>query len=137
MAGYAADPERGDFLIHYACTQAADPLPLYRVVYKFYNRQRRFDLAGAFASRALEAAALRCGLPAHPGQWNRQMLAAIDPDLVSQMLLALKAQAFVALRQGTPEDARLSLDWLAALDPEDGSGASVVSALADSLAETA
>lgn len=35
MAEYAQGPARGDFLIQYACSQAADPLPFYRVIYKF------------------------------------------------------------------------------------------------------
>jgi hypothetical protein len=108
-------------------------LPLLRVVYKFYNRQRRFDLAGTFARRALEAAARQGGLPAEPGAWTREALGAADPDLASQALLALKATAFIALRRGDPASAERPLALLARLDPEDGSGVSVVSALAESL----
>lgn len=37
LADYAADPVQGDILFQIACTQALDPLPLYRTLYKFYN----------------------------------------------------------------------------------------------------
>lgn len=131
MAGYAGDPVRGDFLLEYACSQAADPLPLYRVLYKFYNRQRRFGLAGDYAGRALAMAARRARLAPDPADWRREQLAALDPAVASHVLLALKAVAFIALRRG--DDAIEQVAILNRLDPEDGSGASVVTALAESL----
>lgn len=134
MGGYGGDPRQGDFLIQCVCVQAADPLPLYRVVYKFYNRQRRFDLARDFALRALGEAGRRGGLPADPGHWTVAALGAAGTDVASHALLALKAAAFIALRQGEPEEGERYLALLSALDPEDGSGASVVAALAQSLA---
>jgi hypothetical protein len=133
MAGYRRDPARADFMLNYACSQTADPLPLYRVLYKFYNRQRRFDLARDFAGRALAEAAGQCGLPAEPGSWTSAALADADPLLASQCLLALKALAFIALRRGDEAGSAVHLDLLRRLDPEDGSGVSVVAALADSL----
>lgn len=133
MAAYRRDPARGDFMLNYACTQAADPLPLYRVLYKFYNRQRRFDLAYDFAGRALAEAARQCDLPPTPENWTTPALAAADPLLASQCLLALKALAFVSLRRGDAAGSAVHLDILRRLDPEDGSGASVVVALAESL----
>ena len=135
MAGYRADPVKGDFLLNYACTQAADPLPLYRVITKFYNRQRRFDQSQDFARRALAEAGRQCGLPDDPQTWRREHLPAWNTLPASQALLALKAMAFIALRR---EDRTLATRYLAvltALDAEDGSGASVVSALADSLGD--
>ncbi len=135
MAGYRADPVKGDFLLNYACTQAADPLPLYRVVTKFYNRQRRFEQAQDFARKALAEAGRQCGLPDDPETWRRDHLPAWDTALASHALLSLKAMAFIALRR---EDQALAARYLAvltALDIEDGSGASVVSAMADSLGE--
>lgn len=133
MVEYRRDPARADFMLNYACSQTADPLSLYRVLYKFYNRQRRFDLAHDFAGRALAEAARQSGLPPEPGHWTGSALAAADPLLASQCLLALKALAFVALRRGDEAGSAVHLDHLRRLDPEDGSGASVVAALARSL----
>jgi hypothetical protein len=129
MARYKDDPERGDFLIHCACAQAPDPLPLLRIAYKFYNRRRRFDLAHACATRALRETARQAGLPPEFETWNRAHLAGMDAMLASHALLALKALAFIALRGGDEAAARPYLDRLVLLDPEDGSGVSVVAAL--------
>lgn len=130
MAAYPADPARGDFLLDYACTQAADPLPLYRVLYKFHNRQRQFGHAREFAARALAEAARRADLSGPPSRWTRADLARLDPLLASHLLLSLKALSFIALRNGDAAGAADTLDALRRLDPEDGSGGSVVSALA-------
>lgn len=135
MAGYRADPLKGDFLLNYACTQAADPLPLYRVVTKFYNRQRRFEQAQDFARKALAEAGRQCGLPDDPQTWRCEHLPAWNTLPASQALLALKAMAFIALRLEDQAMAARYLAVLTALDIEDGSGASVVSAMADSLGE--
>ncbi|OYY92683.1 MAG: hypothetical protein B7Y41_14865 [Hydrogenophilales bacterium 28-61-23] len=129
MACYREDPTRSDFLIQCACAQAPDPLPLLRIGYKFYNRQRRFDLARGLAARALAEAARRAGMSGDFESWTRAQWAEIAPPLASDALLALKALAFLALRDGHEIAARPYLDSLLRLDPEDGSGASVVEAL--------
>lgn len=136
MAEYRADdPARGDFLIHFAATQSANPLHLQRIAYKFYNRQRRFDLAHDFARCALLEAGRQAGLPAAFESWTPRHLAQADPSLASHALLALKALAFINLRAGNQAAARPYLDHLARLDPEDGSGASVVAALLASVSD--
>lgn len=137
MAEYREDPTRGDFLIHFACAPAADPLPLQRIAYKFFNRQRRFDMAQAFAQRALLEAGRQAGLPASYETWTRAHLAQADGSLSSHALLALKALAFIGLRAGDEAAARPYLDRLAQLDPEDGSGVSVIAALMDSVEASA
>ncbi|MFA5082150.1 MAG: hypothetical protein WC474_06365 [Hydrogenophilaceae bacterium] len=137
MAEYPRDPVRADFLLDYACSQAADPLPFFRVLYKFHNRRRQFDRARDFADRALAEAARRGGLPAESAAWTRQHLGCLDPLLASQVLLALKALAFIALRRGEAPASTGYLDVLRRLDPEDGSGVSVVAALAESVGEMA
>jgi hypothetical protein len=129
MADYREDPTRGDFLIHCACVQAANPLPLQRIAYKFYNRQRRFELARDFAQRALLEAGRQAGLPVGFAAWTREDISQADGGLASHALLAIKALAFVSLRAGNDMAARPYLEQLARLDPEDGSGASVVAAL--------
>jgi hypothetical protein len=136
MAEYRTDPARGDFLIHFAATQAANPLQLQRIAYKFYNRQRRFDLAHDFARRALLEAGRQAGLPAAFESWTLGHLAQADAGLASHALLALKALAFINLRAGNRDAARPYLDLLARLDPEDGSGGSVVAALLASVSDS-
>ena len=133
MNRYQEDPLRGDFLIQCACTQAPDPLPLHRISYKFYNRQRRFEQAQEFAQRALQEAGRQAGLPADIEHWTRASLRQLDGGLASHGLLALKALAFINLRAGNEVAAGPYLQHLARLDPEDGSGASVVAALMASL----
>ena len=137
MAEYREDPARGDFLLHCACAQASDPLPLQRVAYKFYNRQRRFDLAHDFALRAMLEAGRQAGLPSNFEQWTRGQLAEVDATFASHALLALKALAFISLRSGEESAAQAYLDRLALLDPEDGSGVSVIAALMDSVNQAA
>lgn len=134
MARYREDPARCDFLVNCACAQAPDPLPPLRIAYKFYNRQRRFDLARMFAVRALEEVTARAGLPADFAAWRPAHLRRTDDELASQARLGLKALAFLALRDGDEAGARPYLDTLLMLDPEDGSGASVVEALLQSMA---
>ena len=106
------------------------PLPLLRVLYKFYNRQRRFDQAGEHAQRALAEAARQASLPADYRAWTHAHLRDADPLIASQALLAMKALAFISLRGGEETNAADYLASLRQLDPEDGSGASVVQALA-------
>jgi len=84
MAQYRDDPIKGDLLIHCACAQARDPLPLQRIAYKFYNRQRRFDLAHDFASRALNEASRQAGLPIKFEYWTRAQLSLTDANIASQ-----------------------------------------------------
>ncbi len=131
LADYAADPARADLILRVACASADDPLPLYRILYKFYNRQRRFDIARDYATSALAEAARRASLPADRATWTADMLDRVDPALASHVLLAMKALAFLSLRGDRLEDAHPILEMLAELDPGDGSGASVVRALAD------
>lgn len=130
MALYPGDPQQADFLLAFAVTQAPNAPGLYRTLYKFYHRQRRFDLARDYAARGLEVAARLCRLPRDWRAWTAEALAAADPLPASQALLALKALAFISLRRGDEATARLILEHLARLDPTDGAGASVVAALA-------
>lgn len=139
MARYQDDPARADLLFNLAWIQAPACLAVYRVLYKFYNRQRRFDAARDMARRGLAEAARQGGLGEDWRHWRQADLAALEPGLASFIRLTLKALAFLALRGG---DADLDgpeqlLAKLAELDPEDSSGRSVVAALLDGLAESA
>lgn len=137
MALYASDPQQAEFMLGYAVTQAPSAAGLHRALYKFYNRQRRFDLARHHAAAALEVAAREAGLPPDWRTWTAGMLRSADPAPASQALLALKALAFIALRGGDAASARAILGLLARLDPADGAGASVVAALAAGMQEGA
>ena len=130
MARHLADPAGGEFLFHYAISQAPEALPLYRVLYKFCNRRRRFDAAYDFAALGLGAAARQAGLSEDWQDWSSAMVSGADYRLGSHLLLSLKAMAFIELRRGHGDEAERILDRLTGLDPGDGIGASVVAALA-------
>lgn len=108
-------------------------MPLWRAACKFYNGQRRFEPALEFARLILEEAARRAGAPANFADWTPDHWREVDPDLASQARLALKALAFLSLRGDREDEAEPYLGVLRRLDPEDGSGASVVEALRRSL----
>ncbi|MBI5936574.1 MAG: hypothetical protein HY850_01870 [Betaproteobacteria bacterium] len=130
MALHIADPAGGEFLFHYAISQAPEALPLYRVLYKFCNRRRSFDAAHDFAVKGLAVAARQAGLPEAWQVWNPAMVGNADFRLGSFLLLTMKAMAFIELRRGHNDEAERILDSLTSLDPGDGIGASVVAALA-------
>lgn len=129
MALYAREPQQADFLFAYALSLAPEVPGLYRILYKFYHRQRRDDLARELAQRGLQAAARQAGLPAQWSAWSRAALREAEAGAASQALLALKALAFFSLRAGDTATAEAILARLHELDPDDGSGASVVTAL--------
>lgn len=130
MARHLADPAGGEFIFHYALSQAPEALPLYRVLYKFCNRRRRFDAAYDFATQGLAVAARQAGLSEDWQDWTSAMVSGSDFRLGSHLLLSLKAMAFIELRRGRNDEAERLLERLARLDSSDGIGASVVAALA-------
>lgn len=129
MAAFDSDPSRAEFLFHFGLSQAPAELALYRVLYKFHNRKRRFEAAFDYARRGLLEATRQAGLAESVLDWRREQLHGVDAETASHALHALKALGFLSLRLGRPEDARHYLDLLAELDPEDGVGGSVVRAL--------
>lgn len=131
MAKHAQDPAGGEFLFNYAISQAPEALPLYRVLYKFSNRRRRFDIGYDFASRGLAVATRQAGLDPDWQSWTAQTMDGIGFHHRSFLLLTLKAMAFIELRRGNPEQTEVVLQALRRLDPGDGIGASVIAALAD------
>lgn len=133
MALYASDSQQADFLLAYAVSQEPQALEHYRTLYKFYHRQGRPELALEWAGRALRAAAAQAGLPADWHTWTPAIVQAAEPGALSQALLALKAQAFLCLRLGESGTAEAIIARLRALDPNDGSGVSVLAALSTGL----
>jgi hypothetical protein len=128
MAQYRNDPAGAEFLFGFARSQAPDSLPLYRVLIKFYNRQRRFDAAYDLAVQGMATAARQCSLPSDWRDWTPELLAGKDTSFV---LLTLKAMAFLELRRDNASASVELLEKLKLLDPEDGVGGSVVTALAE------
>ena len=131
MAKHALDATGGEFLFNYAISQAPEALPLYRVLYKFSNRRRRFDIGYDFAVRGLAVATRQAGLDSDWQTWTAETLTGIAFHHRSFLLLTLKAMAFIELRRGNGEQTEVILDALRRLDPGDGIGASVIAALAE------
>jgi hypothetical protein len=132
MAQYRTDPVGAELLFAIARSQAPACLPLYRVLFKIYNRQRQFDLAYDTAARGLAEAIRRANLPPDWREWTSHVLSGSDASrsFSSHALLMLKAMAFLELRRGNESSATSMLERLEHLDPDDGMGSSVVAALA-------
>lgn len=130
MAQYRTDPKGAEFIFGFALSQAPDCLPLYRVLIKFYNRERQFEKALDVAQQGIHAAARLTSLPPDWREWTPELLTGKDASFA---LLTLKAMAFLELRQGNADIADPILEKLKLLDSNDGIGSSVVAALAEGL----
>ena len=109
----------------------------YFALYKFYFYQGRLAEAESAVLAALDEAARQSGMPEdfhhlaqQSEQWN---MYASEVRLF--YLYTLKALAFIKLRWQQLDEAHSILSLLAALDPEDRSGASVVMSLAEAILE--
>lgn len=113
--------------------QRIDPecLPVYFALYKFYFYRSRLADAERAALRALETAARQGRFPA---DWMVLTLNAADWSDVRGpahfYLFSLKALAFIRLRRGRADEAKMLLAKLAELDPRDTIGGSAIGALA-------
>lgn len=130
------DTERAEDLLWQA--QRMDPaqLEVYIALYKFYFYQYRLDEAESVAREALRRAAEAGGFAA---DWNALGLDSTDwtrsegPERI--YLYSLKALGFIRLRQLDFEGGEAILARLAALDPDDQVGGSVLLELAEGLRE--
>jgi len=112
-----------------AVATAPEQLPVYYLLYKMHARCGQLDLAWQAATKGLAAAARAAQLPA---DWREVAPGAADfatPGPAHFWLFTLKAQAFIALRQGERDLAAELVGRLRLLDPADHLGASVVQAL--------
>ncbi|MBK7415457.1 MAG: hypothetical protein IPJ38_10475 [Dechloromonas sp.] len=121
IAVHASDPRLAENHFREALARRPDILCSYRCLVKHYNRQRQFDNAINTVRAWLTEAVRQAGSPADWNEWQ---------DASSSMLGALKAFAFVELRRGRLEEAQAAIARLQQLDPEDGTGVSVLAALA-------
>ena len=109
-------------------------LQTYFALYKFYFYQGRLQEAERDVLAALEEASLQGDFPsdylrlANEKSWD---LYASEAALF--YLYSLKALAFIKLRQDQTTEAKEILACMAALDPEDRSGASVIMQLSEAL----
>lgn len=121
IAAHVSDPKLAENLFREAIARQPDVLCSYRCLVKHYNRQRQFDNAITTVRAWLAEAVRQAGSPADWNEWQ---------DASTSMLGALKAFAFVELRRGREEEAQAAIARLQQLDPEDGTGVSVLAALA-------
>lgn len=127
MAQYRSDPVGAELLFGIALSRAPASLPLYRALVKFYNRECQFDAAYDIAAQGMREAARLGKLPPDWRDWTPDLLAG---PAASFALLTLKAMAFLELRRGNTAASVEILEQLRLLDPSDGTGSSVVAALA-------
>ena len=130
MAQYPSDPAGAELLFGIARALAPASLPLTRALVKFYNRAGAFDAAWDMAELGRREAARIGHLPPDWRDWTPDMLTG---PAASFALLTLKAMAFLELRRGDTAAALEILNQLERLDPADGTGGSVVAALAAAL----
>lgn len=124
-------------LLWTAQTCAPDCLAVYYLLYKYHAGRKQLDLAERAALKGLEQAGMQAGLPQH---WHAIDLAALplaDFTAVGPArfwLFTLKALAFISLRSGRTDDARVLLDVINRLDPSHSVGGDVIAALLASAA---
>lgn len=109
---------------------AVDPtsLPVWFCLYKIHTYAGDLDAALAVAAGALREAARQANLSP---DWTDWSAAEMDPTGPRRFALyTLKALAFIHLRRGETDEAARVLAHLAALDPTDAVGGSVVTAIA-------
>lgn len=112
-----------------------DCLPARFALYKFYFNGVEFEKAATTALNALAEAARQGGLDPDWTRLDRHSIleseARCGEHPAHFYCFTLKALAFIRLRQGRTMEARRILTKLAALDPEDRVGGSVIRSLAD------
>ncbi|MGO9446189.1 MAG: hypothetical protein ACLPXB_15645 [Thiobacillaceae bacterium] len=130
MALYGTDRAGAAFLFGFAQSRAPASLALYRVLVKFYNRVGQFDAAYEMAEQGLAEAARLGNFPPDWRAWTLELLVGNEACFALQ---TLKAMAFLELRRGNGDSSAGMLERLRLLDPSDGTGSSVVAALAEGI----
>lgn len=139
VACHRSDPARARALFRHAIEISPSSLPAYRCLFKLQNQQREFDDALAVALDGLAEAAHQARVSQDWRHWTPEDIGEDTLRTVPQRFLLsfLKALSFIELRRGNPEASRHIVARLQVLDPDDGVGHSVISALLDDDAETA
>ena len=126
--------DRAEQLLCEAQKQLPHQLSLAEALYKLYAYSNQFEKALFFIRWVFHVSSKKCALPADPLQTGPEhtWYAPLTRD-ARYYLYAVKAYAFVTLRQGLLNDAYALVQKLALLDPKDQVGGSVVAALAQRL----
>lgn len=129
VAAYRHDRARADRLFRQALASAPAELPTYFCLYKIHTYQRHLDEAQAAAEHGLREAARQAGWDPDWRNWGPP---ARPPEGAGRFALyALKALAFIHLKQGRRNQAEQILAALRRLDPPGAVGWCVVAALAE------
>ncbi len=128
--------QRVEQLLCAAQQQAPLELSLSEALYKLYAYSNQFAQSQVFIDWVLSQSSQACGLPADPLAANSQQSKREPLNRAARYYLyALKANAFVALRQGDLTRAQALVHQLQVLDPLDQVGGSVVVALVERMSE--
>jgi tetratricopeptide (TPR) repeat protein len=129
QARVETNPERALALLWTAQVCAPECPSLYYLLYKFYARQADFEQAEEAALKGLDVAAEQAHLPDDWRSVTADMADFMAPGPARFWLFTLKALAFIRLRLKDVDSARLYLSKVQELDPQGGTGASVIEAL--------
>lgn len=128
--------DRVEHLLCAAQQQAPYELSLSEALYKLYAYSNQFNKAQVFINWVLTQSSQTCNLPADPLTARAQHSQRKPLTRAARYYLyALKANAFVALRQGELTQAQALVTQLQLLDPLDQVGGSVVVALVERMSD--
>lgn len=128
--------DRVEHLLCAAQQQAPNELSLSEALYKLYAYSNQFAKAQVFINWVLHQSSQTCNLPVDPLVASAQHSQQGSLSRAARYYLyALKANAFVALRQGELSRAQALVTQLQLLDPLDQVGSSVVVALVERMSE--
>lgn len=134
VALFAEDTDRARAMLRHVIEIAPETLPAYRSLIKLLNREQRFEDAIRVIEDGLVEASRQLGIGPQWMLWTRATVTGREPAR-RYLLQFLKALAFVEVRRGDLHAAGVVVDQLARLDPDDGVGHSVISALLARLQE--
>ncbi|MEY4576879.1 MAG: hypothetical protein RL701_1582 [Pseudomonadota bacterium] len=112
--------------------RAPECLPIYYLLYKMHATRREFIEAERAAVLGLAQAGKQSGLPGDALVATRAALPAVDfmnNGPARFWLFTLKALAYIRLRSGRREQARVLLDCIHRCDPTQSIGTDVIAAL--------
>jgi len=132
VALYRSDPARARAMFRHVIEIAPETLPAYRSLVKVLTRARQFEDAIRVVEDGLVEAARQVGVGPQWMLWTPATVSGGEPAR-RYLLQFLKALAFVEMRRGDLNAARVVVDRLAYLDPQDGIGHSVISAVLSEL----
>lgn len=123
-------PRQSTAILWAAQGHSPECLPLYYLLYKAHASRGELTQAEVAARAGLDAASRQTGLPSCAALLTNPHTLPSDRDFSSPnaerfWLFTLKALAFVRIRQGGLDDARILLETVARLDPSHTVGSDV------------